>query len=507
MAAMVFRLQHLVVACLVVCGFAATHADETGKKSALDLLDGAVNLAQQLNLQDRDDTILAASDVAATLDASRANGLAREAFDLTRRMPEVQYRVSRQKNALRVLAVNDPDMALGLYRQQDVVKPSEDPEDPRALSVPSIFSVVWAAKGRSYLNQLTTLAVYLGETGQYPYRPMADIALDLAKTDGKRAQHVLADATRAFRHDPGFASSNLEFVEFTTKTGGIASRSVLRRELRAAVSLQRQRPNLLSQAKFRIGVTTPIGNAEFDSESEYLLFRLLPWARAADPRLAERLLETHPLLRSAPTIGVNTPVQTAGAASAMGTDSEERMRFTLDRSRVFHVSQLAKDDPAQARALAEQIGNPDLRIMAFALLAPVYVELDPRQAQAWVDDAERNLASIKDDKTKLGLMTVLVKAYDVMRKEQAARARLTTAFALGEKVYSEDRRQHPDRPTYAAQAFDALQQLAYESARLEGALEAKARISQVTDMALRVSLLISAARALASMPPDPFLPA
>ena len=315
------------------------------------------------------------------------------------------------------------------------------------------------------------------------------------------------NATRAFRHDPGFATSNSEFVEFAAKTGGIASRSVLRRELGAAVeSLQRQRTNLLSQVKFRIGVTTPIGNAEFDSESDYLLFRLLPWARAADARLAERMLETHPALRNAPTIGVNTPVHTAGAASHTGTDSEERMRFTLDRSRVFHVSQLAEGDPAQARAMAEQIGNPDLRIMAFALPAPAYVGLDPRQAQAWIDDAERNLASIKDDEIKLGLMTVLVRDHDLMRQEQAARARLTTAFALGEKVYNEERRQHPDRPAYAFQPFGALQELAYEAARLEGAPEAKARTSQFSDMRLRASLLISAARALSSMPPDPFLP-
>ena len=162
MAAMVFRVPVLIVACAALSGFAAAHADEKGKKSALDLLDGAVNLAQQFDLQDRADTIFAAADVAATLDAPRGNGWAREAFDLARQMPDVQSRVPREKNALRVLSVNDPDMALALYRHQDVVRPSEYPEDPRALSIPSVFSIVWAAKGRPYLNKLRLWQSILG---------------------------------------------------------------------------------------------------------------------------------------------------------------------------------------------------------------------------------------------------------------------------------------------------------------------------------------------------------
>ena len=494
LATMVFRLQVLLVACAAVCGSAAVRNDETSKKSILDLLDRAVNLAQQFNLEERAVTFFAAADAAATLDPPRANAWAREAFDLTLRMP-VGQRVAAQKNALRVLAVNDPDTALVLYRRQDVPKP-ESGEDPRALTVPSIFSVVWARKGQPYLSQLQGLAVYLGQTGQYPYRALTDIALDVAKSDRKQARHILDDATRAFRRDPGFASSNSEFIEFIVKTRAIPSRSALRDELGAAVE-SLQRSSAPPHSKWRIGVTTPVGNAEFDSESEYLLFRLLPLAKAADPRLAEQLLKTHPALRSAPPIGVDTPVQRAGAVSVAGTASEERMRLTLDRSRVFHVSEIAENDPAQARALADQIENQNLRVMAFALLAPAYARIDPRRAQVWLYDGERGLDSIKDDETKLRLMTVLVRSNDLMRQEQPARTQLATAFALAEKIYSEDRRQHPERPVYAAQGFDALLELAYEAARLEGIQEAEARISTVKDPDLRAGLFISAARALA----------
>jgi hypothetical protein len=507
MAPTAFRTQLVVLLYAVLCGIGAGQTNEAEKKSALDLLDNAANLAQQFNVEERADITLAAADVAAPLDASRANAWAREAFDLTRQMPETQSRVPMQKNALRVLAVNDPDTALLLYRQQDVLKPSEYPEDPRALSVPSIINVVWNAKGRSYFKKLRSLAVYLGETGQYPYRPMADVAVDLAKSDRKQAQHIFADAICAFRHDPGFASSDSEFVGFITKTGGVAGRSILKREIRAAVdSLERQHPTVFSKVKFRIGVTTPVGDTVFNSESEYLLFRLLPFARIGDPKLAKRLLESHPPLRNVPAIGVNTPVRTAGAASLTGTNSDERMRFTLDRSRVFHVSQLAESDPKQARTMAEQINTADLQTMAFVLLAPAYSRLDSHQANAWLEEAEGTLTSVKDDAIKVGIMTALVRAYDLMGQQQTARARLATAFILGEKLYGEDRRQHQGTPTYSMKAFGALQQLAYELGRLEDTPHVKTRISQIPDMPLRASLLISAARALADAPPDPFLP-
>jgi hypothetical protein len=495
LATMGFRLQVLFVACAAVYGFAA-QSDEASKKSALDLLDRAVKLAEQFSPEEQADTLFGAADVAARLDAQRANAWSKQAFDLTRKMPEIQSRVARQKNALRVLAVNDPDTALALYRQQDVPKPDGFGEDPRALTVPSIFSVVWASKGRSYLSQLQGLAVYLGQTGQYPYRAMTDIALDLAKSEKNQARHILGDATRAFRRDPGFASSNNEFIDLIVKTRTIPRRSALKDELRAAVELL-QRSSASRHSKWRIGVTTPVGNTEFDSENEYLLFRLLPFAKTVDPSLAERLLKTYPALRNAPHIGVDTPVQESGAVSISGTASEERMRVTLDRSRGFHVSELAESDPVQARALAEQIENKNLRVIAFALLAATYVRIDPRQAHDWLNDGECSLGSITDDETKLGLMTVLVRSNDLMGQEQVARTLLATAFALAEKVSSEDRRQHPERPVYALHGADALYELAYEAARLESIQEAEARISTVEDPHLRAGLLISAARTLA----------
>ena len=145
-----------------------------------------------------------------------------------------------EKNALRVLAINDPDTELSLYRQQgsplQEAKPGEPlNEDPRALSVPSIFSVIWSRNGRPYLDRLQSLAAYLGETGQYPYRPMSSIASDVGKSDPKRARSILKDATRFYASYPGFITTNGEFVDFILKTHDVANRTTLRSELDAAL--------------------------------------------------------------------------------------------------------------------------------------------------------------------------------------------------------------------------------------------------------------------------------
>ena len=59
--------------------------------------------------------------------------------------------------------------------------------------------------------------------------------------------------------------------------------------------------------KFRISVTTPLGDTQFDSETDYLLFRLLPLVKVADSKAAKRLVATHPALQHAPAIGATRP--------------------------------------------------------------------------------------------------------------------------------------------------------------------------------------------------------
>src|SRR5713226_5118214 len=233
------RVLILAVAAAVLFGITVAQTGKSDKDSALRLLDRAVQLAQTFGTWERADALLEAAEIAVRIDPARANAWSKQIFDLAGQMPLGQNRAAMQKNALRTLAITDSDTALKLYRKQDLpsqwLKPDEVVEDPRALSSPSIFDVVWKQKGNAYLDELQKLAGYLGRTGQYPYRPMGDIALDVAKTDPRRAPGILAEATRFFRNDPGFSTTNSQFVEFVLHTRSVASPMVLKSEVVAAV--------------------------------------------------------------------------------------------------------------------------------------------------------------------------------------------------------------------------------------------------------------------------------
>jgi len=467
----------------------------------LSLLDGATGAASGFPPSERIEILVHAAEAAAPLDAQRADAWSRQAFDLAQQISS-EDRLAMEKNALRVLAINDPDTALSLYRQQgsplQEAKPGEPlNEDPRALSVPSIFSVIWSRKRRSYLDRLQSLAAYLGETGQYPYRPMSSIASDVGKSDPKRARGILKDATRFYASDPGFITTNGEFVDFILKTHDVANRTILRSELDAALhGLEHPRVSYASQIKFRISVTTPLGDTQFDSETDYLLFRLLPLVKLADSKAAKKLVATHPPLQHAPAIGVDTPVAMAGAASPTGTASDERMRRALDRHRVFRSSQMANTDPVQALAVAEQIGDATLRATALVQLAPHYQHIDGLRADDWLREGSERLSSDANDLDRLQLMVALISADVALQRKEAARQLLPRALQLAQQIVSDDLRTHPDKPTYALNGFDQWEDLFAADAAVENLSAVEARLAAVQNSLLRAHLTVTAAQAV-----------
>lgn len=476
--------------------------------AALRLLREAEQLSRSFSTWERLDVLLEAAEVADQIDAQSANAWSREAFALAKQMPLGQARAAMQKNALRTLAVHSPDEALNLYRKQDLPaqwgKPTEMGEDPRALSDPSIFSVVWKAKGKKYLRRLISLANYLGKTGQYPYRVMDEIATDVAKDDPHAAKTILGDALRAFRHDPGFRSTNKEFVLFILRTHAVASSRALKEEVETvAEAVEHPRFENARHATYRITVTTPLGNAQFDSERDYLLFRLMPLLNEFDWQLATRLRSTHPGLQHAPPITAKTPVQAAGAVSPDGTASTGRMQTALDKSLVFRVSQMAQAEPDHAFNLANEVTDHTLRTLALVLVVPY--ERDKQRAKQWMQRGKETLSTMDDGLLKLQLMTALIKSEVGISESESARMVLPPAFALGQCVYETDRNQHPDKPAYLTDGADSLAEIAYAARLVEGEA-AETSIRQCPDAILRARLLLSTARALAGMKNRVYLP-
>lgn len=320
--------------------------------------------------------------------------------------------------------------------------------------------MVWSREGRRYLDRLQSLAAYLGETGQYPYGAMGEIAADVGRSDRKHAHAILREAIRFYDSDPGFITTNGEFVDFILKTHPVANRTILRTELNAAVhGLEHPRVSLPAQADFRISVTTSMGNGQFDSETDYLLFRLLPLIRLDNKQHGEEMTTAHPALERAPVIKMDTPVAMSGAVSPTGTASDERMQKALDRHRVFSSSQLANSDPLQARAIAEQITNPVLHDIALTSLAPAYHRVNAQQADSWLQKGNQDLATMPKSLTQLQLMVAVLKADVLMQREEAAQRMLPDAFKLAQQICADDLRQHPDKPMYAVDGIEELNEL------------------------------------------------
>src|SRR5262249_21788664 len=334
---------------------------------AVALLDEADNLSRSFRLQERANTLLDLAQAAATFNPEQSDRWSLELFEATRKMPLGQFRAAMQKNALRTLAVHDPRRALALYRALDLParwqKPGEMVEDVRAFGPGTVFQPAWKTGGLSCLNEISKLARYLGGTGQYPYQVMADIAVDVAH-DSKKARRILADATANFRRDPGFSTSNQQFVQFLIRTHRLADESLLRSELRAAVQAIRRDEGKAIHPPFIISVTTPLGDATFNSRNDFLLFRLMPLLSRHLPEEAQEVLQSHPEVRAAPRIEADTPVQSAAAVAPSGVVDKQRMQQALDEHRLMQVQNMAAVQSEQARAIADQIENPDLRAIA-----------------------------------------------------------------------------------------------------------------------------------------------
>lgn len=91
---------------------AGVSAAETKMATALSLLDRATATANGADTFERSVIFYNAAEVAAALAPQRANAWSRQAFDLAQQTQPVWNRLAMEKNALRVLAINDPDTAL-----------------------------------------------------------------------------------------------------------------------------------------------------------------------------------------------------------------------------------------------------------------------------------------------------------------------------------------------------------------------------------------------------------
>jgi hypothetical protein len=468
----------------------------------LELLDAAHRLCVAFPAEQKALMIFDAANVAAPIDPTRGNQWALEVWTLSRLLQPGQNRVALQKNALRDLAINNPQLALRLFKQQDL--PSswdaihEVTEDSRSLGYANtLFKPVWEKGGPHYLAKLERLARFLGSTGQYPYAAMSRIAQDVAKTDQRSATKILRDATQYFRRDPGFVTTNSEFVKFILATRQIAAVQAFHAELIAVTAALQQPPTSFKNRTYRIVATTPMGNATFNSQNEALLFQLLPFIKDELPKTADELLHRYTSLRTAPAITAATPVRVSSSVSFTGTADPARMQAALAESRIYQVQASASTDPESALSIANQIADPYLRAVALASLAPAYSKIDAKQADSWLSNAQSRLTSLSDAQSRLRLMSTVARAQAALGRDSAASVLVQQVFDLAEQLFTEDQRRKPSEPAYSLAGYEELTDLTTNVIKIQSTqLPVINRIRKVNSDVLRAALLISSAKGI-----------
>src|ERR1019366_9999134 len=97
-----------------------------------------------------------------------------QALEAARNLSIPTDRPAMEKNVLITLARIDLVEAERLYITQDAPS-SQVGEDARADGADQLFNIIWAKDGKSGLPAIRRIALWLGETGQFPYRAIGRV--------------------------------------------------------------------------------------------------------------------------------------------------------------------------------------------------------------------------------------------------------------------------------------------------------------------------------------------
>jgi hypothetical protein len=389
------------------------------------------------------------------VDPSQVERVSLESFYLARKnLQPGPFQASVEKNALTSLALVNPARAAALYTLQD--PPNEDPkvsEDRRSYGARVLFARLWAAQGPSALVQIQSLATWLGETGQYPYPAVSPIIQKVFPADPSKAQELFQDAVSALGKDPGFIGTNRQFVLFILDTHNFVPQPVLRNAIEQAL-VAIKKGSERQKASRRIQMTSKRGTYSFDSEANYLIYRLLPLIREIGADWAGDVLEKYPSVRGIPEAPLNSTVTTASAVSFDATPAPGAMQSALDENRLTQLAALAQSDPQAALQSVGLIADPGLRAVALAML-----QRDSAPASGSESDLQKKLDSMPNNVTKLRLLVAL--GCRTRQGEDAqVRRYASQAVDFGTELFNQDLRSNPGKLSYLGNGYDPLVSLA-----------------------------------------------
>ncbi len=400
------------------------------------LLDEAYQLSRPMAVGDRIQLLHAMAKAAEKADSASSRTWALEMYEIaTRDLGRGIARDASRKNAVTVLAANDPMRAAELLAALDPPTAHLPNEDPRVDAARAVIPAVSAKQGLAALPLIEKLARDLGASGQFPYQAVGEILPGVATKQRPAARRMFLEAVAALPRYRHIWRANADFVEFLRLTWSHVDRSDLKVAVEAGLTAAAAgndppKPPLLREIQGKTQVYS------LNSDGEFQVYRLLPYADRARRGWSRRLRRQHPALLPLPDLRPGETIWSVGVA-AVWSNEPARIRQAFDRGYLMWLPQWAPSDPTRALRIANAVADPARRDIALARVLPaLFPSNRPEAENLWRQLGARILNRRPETPEALDLAVSLAQAGFALGRRREAGDLLLAALDPALDQYS-----------------------------------------------------------------------
>lgn len=362
-------------------------------------------------------------------------------FDLAASTPELELRIAVQKNALAEMSSVAPRLAIELFPQIEVERPTSSgmlAEDIRSDALEPIFLNLVAGTATDGVSIAKEQAERAATEGQYPYRAMADVLRGLPKSRKREANSILRDALFFYARETGYYNRDEEFLVLLRSLKDSAVDHSLAGQAVAAFVKRLKNDPIRIPGNYYSEIHTAKNQVfSFTDRNQAFLFQAFPEIRRFNPIVARQLQKRDPSLRQA--VGSMRYVSGGFVRDASNAQQVERQHLQwIDESLANKIRELQECDPTSAVSLAEQLKETSSRVVAVSASISGIARNNPSDARNLYEQQLSAVETLDKPFDKLRAMVALVDpAYhvgDIQQYESLA----NQSFDLGVQLFSAD---------------------------------------------------------------------
>jgi hypothetical protein len=409
---------------------------------AVNALNESYRIGRKLHGQERISYLVKLTRAGARIDPDSTRGWCEELFALASRSPLDWDHVANQKNAAVPLAPINPDRAMELLAKVERPQPDPDgrfPEDVRADAAAHIFPWFWRKYGMKRLAQIQFQAKDIGDTGQYPYRAMAELIdhlLDLNTQDAKaQAESIFRGAVGYYKKPSKFLNEGDEFLDLLVVARRLGAADAYREAMELFIT--RVSVPAGGDAVFAVNVKTSDGVVQLHDHNQELLWRVMPLVEAFEPAWGQKLIEQRPELREA-----GNGVEWLSTAFIYGKHTpqeiETKQAPMFETVLLRRIANLNQTDPPAALQMAMSLRTQPAKIIGISTVLPGVMRVDPVRARNLYDQELRDLESLPNSPERLKALAAVSQSAFVMDDRATLRISSGELMDSGRALFRKD---------------------------------------------------------------------